>query len=124
MVGPHGNRYVCIPALCTYTADLVEQHLLTLTKSGMTERACPRCYTKTCEFHKFCDNPKLRTNEEMIMQYNHAKALVQNKQSKIAKDLLKKYSINLVKDLRKCITAYRMHFGHFQMIGLTSIPHW
>ena len=115
MMGPYGDTYHCIPALCTYTADLVEQYsisllgryifiltnsgirrLLRLTKSGSTARGCPRCYTETCDFHKFCDDCELRTAEAMSAQYNHAKALLENGQAASANELMKKYSFNAV----------------------------
>ncbi|KAI9243501.1 hypothetical protein BDA99DRAFT_530390 [Phascolomyces articulosus] len=77
--GPYNRLFHCIPTLASYSADLLEQCLLTNIHSGNSPNSCPRCFEKTVDF----GNPK-----EDDYEYYEAAALAYAKEK----------SINIVKN--------------------------
>ncbi|KAI8140200.1 hypothetical protein BJV82DRAFT_716024 [Fennellomyces sp. T-0311] len=95
MQGPDNKIYSCIPALASYSADMEEQHMLTLCKHGCwTLRGCPRCLTTTSNFNNNTGNSVDRTTDNMQALVRKAQVYLANRQSKHAKDLSVMFSFH------------------------------
>ncbi|KAI8137534.1 hypothetical protein BJV82DRAFT_634701 [Fennellomyces sp. T-0311] len=104
--GPEGLMYRCVPALACYMADLPEQRLLSIVRSGTSTYTCPRCLVPTCLFHAPYDWPGdgdnassiQRTETYMKSIYEIAKSYqLQGEKQKMAK-VLKDNSTHMVKN--------------------------